>query len=82
MKDERIAELTNRLRAWGLNGFAASLLESAGPLTFLGAQALYAVGPMLNPLFPEDEVTSLARLLEDPSSIQALADHLNQESPE
>ena len=82
MNDGHIMELTNRLRAWGLNGFAASLLESAGPLTLLGAQALYAVGPMLNPLLPEDEVTALARLLEDPASIQALADRLNQESPE
>ena len=82
MKEDRIAELTNRLRAWGLNGFAASLLESAGPLTFLGAQALYATGPMLNPFFAEDEVTALARLLEDPTALQALADRLNQEPPQ
>ena len=80
MTDNRFAELIFRLRAWGLNGFAATLLESAGPLPFLGAQALYAAGPMLTPFVPEDEVTALAHLLEDPDALQSLAERLNQES--
>jgi hypothetical protein len=81
MTEERVAGLARRLRAWGLNGLAASLLESGGPLAFLGAQALYFVGPTLAPFAPEDEVTALARLLEDPASVQALAQRLEEDAP-
>jgi hypothetical protein len=80
MNNDHFAELITRLRAWGLNGLAATLLESAGPLTFLGAQALYATGPLLTPFVPEDEVTALAHLLEDPNALQSLVERLQQES--
>ena len=81
MMESRVAELARKLRAWGLNGLAASALETAGPLAFLGAQALYFMGPALAPFAPEDEVTALAHLLEDPASVQALAERLHEEPP-
>jgi hypothetical protein len=77
--DERTANLARRLHALGLNGVAATLLESAGPLAFLGAQALYFTGPVLSPFLPEDDVTALARLLEDPAALQAFAEQLHEE---
>ena len=76
--DERITNLARRLHAWGLNGLAATLLESASPLAFLGAQALYFTGPALTPFLPEDEVTALARLLEDPAALRAFARQLTE----
>jgi hypothetical protein len=54
-------------------------LEVAGPVTFLGAQALHAVGPMLAPVAPEVEVAALAHLLEDPQALRALVAQLNEE---
>ncbi len=72
--------LTRRLRAWGLNGVAASLLEASGPLTVLGAQALYFANPFLTPFAAEDDVTALAHLLEDPAAVQRLAHRLAEEA--
>jgi hypothetical protein len=45
----------------------------------MGAQALYAFGPMLTPFAPQAEVTGLARLLEDPQAVRALVDQLHEE---
>jgi len=55
------------------------MLEAGGPLAFLGAQALYVVGPALAPFAPEDDVLALAQLFEDPASVQALAERLTEE---
>lgn len=76
----RVEPLARKLHGLGLGEFAAWLLEAAGPLAFLGAQALYFAGPALSALAPEDEVTALARLLEDPASAQALAHRLSEDS--
>jgi hypothetical protein len=81
MDDHRLDSIARRLRAWGLNGLAAALLESAGPAAFLGAQALYFAGPALTPFAPADEVTALARWLEDPDAMQAFAHQLAEETP-
>ena len=82
MTIDRLTSFLIRLRVWGLNGFAASLLEAAGPLALLGAQTLYAAGPMLTPLVPDDEVTTWARWLEDPHTLPQLAARLSQEADE
>ena len=66
------AVLARKLHAWGVNGLAATLLESGGPLNFLGAQALYMVAPLLGPVTPENDAMALARILEDPGSTQDL----------
>ncbi len=79
MDKNRLDSLARHLRAWGLNGLAAALLESAGPAAFLGAQALYFASPALTPFAPDDEVTALARWLEDPLALQNFAHQLVEE---
>ena len=81
MDENRLDAWARRLRAWGLNGLAAALLEPAGPAAFLGAQALYFASPALTPFAPEDEVTALAHWLEDPLAMQTFAHHLAEETP-
>jgi hypothetical protein len=80
-------QLVQALRAWGLAGLAAGLLDDGNPLAglaagllddgnplaLLGAQALRFAEPLLPAAAGLD---SLAHLLEDPAEAQALADEL------
>ncbi len=66
------------LRSRGLEGLAAWVLEAAGPLTVLGAQALYLGSPLLRPMLPEDQVEALAGLLEDPEETHAFTSFLRE----
>jgi len=79
METSHIEALTRRLHAWGLTGLAVSLLENAGPFALVGAQALYFAGDTLAPFLGGDEVAALARLLEDPAQVRALAQQLAEE---
>jgi hypothetical protein len=72
------AALARKLHDWGLGGVAAALLESGGPLPFLGAQVLYCVAPLLGPVTPENSAMALASILEDPASTQALVEQLTE----
>lgn len=81
MDKNRLESWARHLRAWGLNGLAATLLESAGPAAFLGAQALYFASPTLTPFAPEAEITALADWLEDPLALQTFAQQLAEETP-
>jgi len=74
------AVLARKLHAWGLNNLAATLLESGGPFTFLGAQALYMVAPLLGPVTPENGAMALAHILEDPASMRDLIESLSEAS--
>ncbi len=67
------------LRRWGLEGLAAWLLESASPLTVLGAQVLYIGGPLLRPAVSHAQVEALARLLEERNEAMAFAAFLREE---
>jgi hypothetical protein len=69
------------LRRRGLESFAAWALEAAGPLTVLGAQALYLGGPLLRPALSNRSIEALASLLEDHSETQAFAAFLREEKP-
>ncbi len=62
----------DRLRAWGLDGLAAALLDAAEPLSPLGAQALYVAQPALGVFVPGESVGRWARLLEDPANLARL----------
>lgn len=77
---EPLAPLVTRLRAWGLNGLAAALLEQAGPLAIFGAQALYLAAPALRLMTTGEAVTALAHALEDPDAAAALARRLEAEA--
>ncbi|PIZ24984.1 MAG: hypothetical protein COY47_08480 [Chloroflexi bacterium CG_4_10_14_0_8_um_filter_57_5] len=67
------------LRRLGLENLAAWALEAAGPLTVLGAQALYLGAPLLRPAFSDAQVGALAHLLEDDEETRAFAAFLREE---
>lgn len=66
------------LRQRGLVGFAAWLLEAAGPLTILGAQALIFGEPFLRPAIPRDQIQELAYMLERNDEGQAFVSYLRE----
>jgi hypothetical protein len=70
------AGVVRALRAWGVGGLAAELLESGGPLTFLGAQALYFAAPVIEPFGSGTRLLAWAELLEDPQAVNDLAGRL------
>jgi len=63
------------LRRLNLDGFAAWFLEAGGPLTILGAQAIYAS----QPFFGGDKLNPLAHMLEEDEEAQAFAKYLRGE---
>lgn len=48
----------------------ASVMEAVKPLGYLGAQVVYITQPFLRAIFPDDHVTALADLLENPKNAQ------------
>ncbi len=68
------------LRRLGLENLAAWALEAGGPLTLLGAQALYLGGPLLRPLLSEARLDDLAALLEDGEEQRAFISFLHEEA--
>ena len=70
------AELLQRHR---LENLVAWLLEAAGPLTVLGAQALYFGGPLLRPALTDLQRDALAGMLEDRNEILAFTAFLREE---
>ena len=67
------------LRDWRLDGLVSYALEAAGPLTLLGAQALYLGSPLLRPIVSSGQLGDLASLLEDNSDAQAFVAFLREE---
>ena len=63
------------LRRLKLDGFAAWLLEAGGPLTILGAQAVYISQPFIG----GKKLNSLAHMLEEDEETQAFARYLRGE---
>ena len=70
------------LHRWGLKDLAAAFLEAAGPLTIVGAQAVYVSQPFFNNMVPGGHWQALAELLEDRSQREAFVAVLREESPE
>jgi hypothetical protein len=77
-EESRLNRAARALRGWGLDGLAATLLEDGGPLTFLGAQALYFAAPVLDALGPGSAASDLAAVLDDPAAARALAAKLRR----
>ncbi|NTV37615.1 MAG: hypothetical protein HGA82_00195 [Anaerolineales bacterium] len=67
------------LRRHRMDDLAAWFLEAAGPLTVIGAQALYAGSPLLRPALSEPQCDALARLLEDREETYAFIRFLREE---
>ncbi len=77
--ESRLSNWRVRLRAWGLDGLVAALLEAFEPLSPLGAQVLYVAQPTLGLFVSRDSVGQWARLLEDPSNMVWLRERLTQD---
>ena len=71
-----------KLHSWGLGDWTASLLEIAGPLTWLGAQVVYLGQPLLNQAAPNGQIQALVELLEDPESAKTFIGMLREEIPQ
>lgn len=69
------------LHRLGLNQAAAAVLEATGPLNLLGAQLVYLGQPLLRGWLPEDRLTVLARLLEEPDETRAFVNALREDRP-
>ena len=54
-------------------------LEAGRPIAFFGGQLVWLIQPMLNLLFPAEEVGKLARLLEEPEAVEQLIGLLDGE---
>ncbi|MEW6716883.1 MAG: hypothetical protein AB1345_05215 [Chloroflexota bacterium] len=67
------------LHMWGLGELAATVIESVGPLNFLGAQLLYFCQPFIRPFLPADQVESFAKMLEQPEGSQIFVALLRDE---
>jgi hypothetical protein len=74
--DSAVKRAVRGLRGLGLGSLAASLLTHGGPLPFFGAQALYAVAPVLSVFDAGTGWNNLAAVLEDPAAARALAEQL------
>ncbi len=67
------------LEKWGLQKFAAWLLEATGPVNFIGAQLVYVGQPFLNIFAPREHVHELAQLLEEPAQTREFITFLREE---
>jgi hypothetical protein len=76
--DSSLNRTVRVLRATGLAGLAAAVLDQGGPLAFFGAQALYFAAPVLDGLGPARLASDLAEVLEDPEQSRALAGKLRE----
>ena len=61
-----------------LDKAAASLIEAAGPIAFVGAQAIYLVQPWIDPGRPENQWLALAELLENRDELRNFAAFLRE----
>ena len=73
--------LAVHLHRLGLGPFVAGLLEAGGePLGFLAAQGLYLAQPALGLFVDEARLGDMARWLEDPEALTALAQTMRQDA--
>ncbi len=78
----RIAGWSARLRAAGLEGLVAALLDAAEPFGPLGAQLLWVAQPAMSLFMSSDEVDGLAHLLDDPAGVAWLRSELTRAASE
>jgi hypothetical protein len=69
------------LHGWGATEITASLLDSFGPLTILGAQALYLCQPFFKPDNSGLNLAAIASMLEDREEKEAFVAYLREGNP-
>ena len=68
----------DRLRQWGLEEFAATLLEATEPLNLIAAQFVYIGQPVLKGLIPAENITAFATMLENPKETSTFIARLRE----
>jgi hypothetical protein len=66
------------LHRWGVKETAATLLESFGPLTLLGAQAVYFCQPLFQHGALDSHLQALSQMLEDSEETKAFVTYLRE----
>jgi hypothetical protein len=69
-----------KLERWGLTDLTATILESAGPITTILAQLVYAGTPLFSGSHPE-QWDGFAHMLDNPRESRAFATFLKESSP-
>ncbi len=77
-RDQLIGDLARRAAQAHLAAPAILFLEMFKPLAFLGAQVLWATQPFLSLWCDQADVRTLARLFEDPASVDQLIERIEQ----
>ena len=68
------------LQRWGVSDLAALLLDAAGPLNIILAQAVHAGRPFLGQNIPDERIQALASLFENQEESRSFAAFLREES--
>jgi hypothetical protein len=66
------------LHRWGVDNLVASFLEAAGPLTIIGAQAIYIGQPVLGSFLPDEHLKVLAVVLEQDDEREAFVSFVRE----
>lgn len=69
----------SKLHSWGINDWVATLLETLGPLSILGAQMIYLSQPLLSSIAPIDHLKALGELLEESNQMHTFITLLREE---
>ena len=68
----------NTLHRWGVDNLVATFLEAAGPLTMIGAQAIYIGQPVLNSFVPNEHLNVLTVVLEQDDQRDAFINYIRE----
>ena len=70
--DELLDRLARRIAEHGMTAPAILFLEAYKPLSFLGAQLLWATQPFLSTILNSDDLRDLASVIQDDAGTEAL----------
>jgi len=65
-------------RRWGISNGVASVLEGAGAISLLAAQALYISQPLLSGVISARSLQAFAQILENPAEKRAFVSFLRE----
>lgn len=74
-----IEQVSKQIGRFGLRLPALIALGTGHPFTFLSSQLLWIAQPFFSLFLPSHRIHQFARLLEEPSAVQALVERLESE---
>lgn len=73
-----LEEWSRKICAWGLGDIVATLLDSLGPLSLVGAQFLYFSQPVASIFLSDRSLSTLINLFEDQKQSQVFISYLRE----